>query len=183
MTEMRKFETGATRNVDDSKFDYEGFLSPIALRAFAEYMHKNRVQADGNLRASDNWQKGIPLDSYMKSMYRHFFSVWENHRGIMSDEDMVTSLSALMFNVQGYLHEYIKGKKINMQDVYIDRIDKSNMPIESKLIMHDIITTPLEHDSVMDGIDKLIDDGNTVVGDWDGEPITRPKTIGERYGI
>lgn len=105
---MRKFESGATRNSDESKLDFEGFLSPTALEHFAEYMNKNRVQADGNIRDSDNWQKGIPLDSYMKSMFRHFFDVWKAHRGLETPEDMITNLSALMFNVQGYLHEYDK---------------------------------------------------------------------------
>ena len=60
---MRNFDTGATRDVDTNKLDFEGFLSPVVLERYAEYMHKNRVQADGNLRDSDNWQKGIPKKS------------------------------------------------------------------------------------------------------------------------
>ncbi len=105
---MRHFDTGATRDSDDTKLDFEGFLSPIALKAFAEYMHKNRFQADGVIRDSDNWQKGIPLDAYMKSMWRHFFAVWEGHRtGIKNTED----LCALLFNVQGMLHELIKERE------------------------------------------------------------------------
>lgn len=110
---MRTFKSGATRNNDKSKLDFEGFLSPTALEHFAEYMNKNRIQADGNIRDSDNWQKGIPLDSYMKSMWRHFFDVWKSHRGLETPEDMITNLSALMFNVQGYLHEYDKKQKNN----------------------------------------------------------------------
>lgn len=107
-TPIRTFETGATRNVDSSKLDYEGFLSPLALRRFAEYMHKNRVQANGTIRDSDNWQKGIPLASYMKSMWRHFMDVWMGHRGFqeMSEEE----LCALWFNVQGMLHERVKAR-------------------------------------------------------------------------
>ena len=102
---MRKFETGATRDSDENKLDYEGFLSPLAIKAFGEYMHKNRFQADGVIRDSDNWQKGIPVDAYMKSMWRHFFAVWESHRqGKPNKED----LCALYFNVQGMLHELIK---------------------------------------------------------------------------
>lgn len=105
VAEMRTFDTGATRNVDEDKLDFEGFLSPLALKAYAEYMHKNRRQADGKLRDSDNWQKGIPKDAYMKSMWRHFFAVWEGHRfGQPSQED----LCALFFNVQGLLHEHLK---------------------------------------------------------------------------
>ena len=144
MTEMRKFETGATRNVDFNKFDYEGFLSPIALKAFAEYMHKNRVQADGTVRDSDNWQKGIPMDSYMKSMWRHSFSVWENHRGVDTEEDMVTSLSSLMFNVQGYLHEYIKNKRLTKEEVYMNRVaSHPHLTIDQKLMMDDLLSTKI----------------------------------------
>lgn len=99
---MRKFDTGATRDSDSEKLDFEGFLSPIVLERYAQYMHKHRKQADGSLRDSDNWQKGIPKDVYMKSMWRHFFAVWKSHRsGSVSKDD----LCALLFNVMGYLHE------------------------------------------------------------------------------
>lgn len=108
---MRTFESGATRDSDENKLDYEGFLSPQALEAFAMYMHRNRVQADGGLRDSDNWQKGMPRDAYMKSMWRHFMEVWKGHRqgGAAEVPAMLDALCALMFNVQGYLHEYCKG--------------------------------------------------------------------------
>ena len=106
---MRKFESGATRDADEDKWDYEGFLSPPVLARYAEYMHNNRVQADGNVRASDNWQKGIPQDAYMKSAWRHFMEWWWCHRievhGPMAEE----ALCALLFNVMGYLHEELKG--------------------------------------------------------------------------
>jgi hypothetical protein len=106
---IRTFSTGASRDQDVSKLDYEGFLSPLALHAFAAYMHKNRQMADGSLRDSDNWQKGIPTDAYMKSMWRHFFDVWSHHRGAdLSDEDMRSALCGLLFNVMGYLHEHEK---------------------------------------------------------------------------
>lgn len=105
---MRQFETGATRDVDDTKYDFEGFVSPAVLERFGEYMHKHRFQADGKVRASDNWQKGMPIDSYMKSGWRHFFDWWKEHRGIKSREGLEDALCALMFNVQGYLHETLK---------------------------------------------------------------------------
>lgn len=107
--EIRTFETGATRDSDTGKFDYEGFLSPVAIKTFANYMHNHRMQADGTLRDSDNWQKGIPVDQYMKSMFRHFIDVWSLHRRhVVSGADMEESLCALMFNVQGMLHELQK---------------------------------------------------------------------------
>ena len=111
---MREFETGATRDQDEDKLDFEGFLSPLVLERYAEYMHKNRKQADGKLRASDNWQKGIPLSAYMKSKWRHFMESWKIHRapnGIIEVEEMAESLCAELFNTAGYLHEILQGKE------------------------------------------------------------------------
>jgi len=107
-TGYREFQTGATRDQEDGKFDYEGFLSPAVLYRFAEYMHKHRLQKDGSLRDSDNWQKGIPLDVYMKSGFRHFFDWWHCHRSNVGPGATEEALCALMFNVMGYLYEYLK---------------------------------------------------------------------------
>lgn len=105
---MRTFETGATRDTDEGKLDYEGFLSPFVLERFAEYMAKHQVQADGQLRTSDNWQKGIPLDAYMKSGFRHFMDFWFAHRGGYVDME---ACCALLFNLQGYMHTVlVKGR-------------------------------------------------------------------------
>lgn len=105
---VRKFETGATRDLDDNKLDYEGFLSPLVLERYARYMHKNRQTAAG-LRTSDNWQKGIPKDAYMKSGWRHFFDWWKEHRGHrLSTEYLEEAICGLLFNAMGYLHEILK---------------------------------------------------------------------------
>lgn len=109
----REFESGATRNSDEGKIDYEAFLSPTVIKAYGEYMHKNRKTEDGSLRDGDNWQKGIPVKEYMKSMWRHFFDVWSNHRGIKTEEDEITNLCAVMFNAMGMLHEKLKLKNDN----------------------------------------------------------------------
>lgn len=111
---MREFETGATRDGDTNKYDYEGFLSPLVIERFGAYMHKHRQQADGKLRDSDNWQKGIPLDAYMKSGWRHFIDWWKNHRSADSAKDadaVEEALCALIFNAQGYLHEVLKARR------------------------------------------------------------------------
>jgi hypothetical protein len=115
---MRKFETGATRNDDQTKNDYEGFIDPEFLVAFGDYMTIHRIQADGTLRDSDNWQKGIPLFVYMKSLLRHVFDLWRIHRGhkVYSPEDghELTAgemCCAIFFNTQGYWHELQKGVK------------------------------------------------------------------------
>lgn len=110
MGTIRSFPSGATRDQDADKLDFEGFLSPLVLQMFAEYMHKHRVQSDGTLRASDNWQKGIPLEAYAKSLHRHFHSFWLHHRGHpqLANEDAVSALMGMLFNVQGYAHELLK---------------------------------------------------------------------------
>jgi len=105
---MREFETGATRNNDEENLDYEGFIHPSTLKLFAEYMHKHRKQADGKIRPSDNWQKGITLESYMKSGTRHFMDWWQEHRGMDSREGMNDALCGILFNVFGYLYEINK---------------------------------------------------------------------------
>lgn len=108
---MRQFETGATRDTDENKLDYEGFLSPLVLQRYAEYMSKHRKQADGQLRAADNWQKGIPKEAYIKSGFRHFMDWWKEHRGISTQDGLEEALCALIFNATGYLFEIIKNKK------------------------------------------------------------------------
>jgi hypothetical protein len=110
---IRTFDTGATRSSEDGKIDPEGFLSPLVLVRYSEYMQKHRTQPDGSVRASDNWQKGIPLSAYMKSMWRHFLDVWLMHRGhgpvhSEPDYDMQEALCALIFNASGYLDTILK---------------------------------------------------------------------------
>lgn len=108
---VRSFETGATKSADSGKHDFEGYFSPLAMERFAEYMTKHRIQPDGSVRDSDNWQKGIPLSAYMKSGFRHFFDWWKGHRGYEASESVEEALCAVMFNAMGYLHEHLKKTK------------------------------------------------------------------------
>ena len=117
---MRSFDTGATRDTNDNKLDFEGFLSPEVLFQFARFMNMNRLQSDGQLRASDNWQKGIPMDVYMKSGERHFMEWWRMSRlQLQLDKrdcnmsrstqiEYVGAICGLMFNTMGYLLEWLK---------------------------------------------------------------------------
>ena len=113
----RTFESGATRDTEDDKMDYEGFLSPLVLERFAAYMHKNRVQKDGTTRESDNWQRGIPQSTYIKSGWRHFMEWWRLYRGPdpqhgdLYGDRMEEALCGLLFNVMGFLHEFLKGQR------------------------------------------------------------------------
>lgn len=111
---MRKFDSGATRNDDSEKPDYEGFLSPLSLIRFGEYMHLHRKQKDGTIRDSDNWQKGIPRKQLLKSLIRHVLDLWALSRGgkpknpdtgeVWDAEDL---LCAILFNCQALLNEYL----------------------------------------------------------------------------
>lgn len=116
--ETRYFETGATRDAEGTKPDYEGFFCPLTFAAYGEYMTKHRKQTDGKLRDSDNWQKGIPLPAYMKSLFRHFVQLWTLHRGYPVYDDKtglpltVTDVCcAILFNTFGYLHETLKAER------------------------------------------------------------------------
>jgi len=106
--QIRTFSTGATRDSEEGKNDYEGFISPLVVERFGDYMTKHRFQTDGKLRDSDNWQKKMPLDCYIKSGWRHFLDWWKEHRCLGSRDGLEDALCGLLFNIQGYLHEYLK---------------------------------------------------------------------------
>lgn len=115
---MRQFKSGATRDSDENKNDYDGFLDPTVIECFGNYMTKHRKQADGKLRDSNNWKKGIPISAYMKSMWRHFLDVWFIVLGYKrwdkqrnEEITLVDALCALFFNVQGMLYEVLKNER------------------------------------------------------------------------
>jgi hypothetical protein len=111
---MRNFDTGATRDTDDGKLDYEAFLSPLVIERYARYMHQHRVQADGKLRDGDNWQKGFGDNHQsvcMKSLWRHFMDLWCHHRvkrDLAIEKDFENVCCAILFNVSAILHQYLK---------------------------------------------------------------------------
>lgn len=104
---IRTFDSGATRDTDEGKLDFEGFLSPAVIERYAQYLHKHRKQSNGQLRDSDNWQQGMPKAQYMKSMWRHFVDAWKAHRGLPIEEGLQDALCAIIFNAMGYLHELL----------------------------------------------------------------------------
>ena len=108
--EVRVFETGATRDTEEGKLDYVGFLSPWALQRFAEYMDFHAQMADGSRRSSDNWKRGFPQDVLVKSLLRHVMAVWMDHEyGLGIDQDEFESdLCGVIFNAQALLHQLVK---------------------------------------------------------------------------
>lgn len=118
MKSKREFETGANRNSSEGKLDYEGFISPLVERIYAEYMHKHRLLEDGTLRSSDNWQKGIPYEELMKSAHRHWQDVRLIFDGYMVTEDgeevdMIDALCGLKFNIEAMILSITKEEAIS----------------------------------------------------------------------
>ena len=113
--QIRTFETGATRDTENGKTDYEGYISPWAWERYGRYMNEHREMGDGSLRASDNWQRGFPREVLMKSLFRHFMAVWMDHRMLGIDpeiwdepgwqEAMENDLCGVLFNTQALLHQ------------------------------------------------------------------------------
>lgn len=124
---VRTFSTGATRDTEEGKLDYEGFLSPEVLERYAQYMHEHRLQKDGSLRESDNWQAGMPLAVYMKSLLRHTFELWRCHRRWLLVRSLAPEVRlkpspnadgpkaemdaacAILFNTMGYMLQRLRG--------------------------------------------------------------------------
>lgn len=105
----RKFESGTTRDTDQGKLDFEGFLAPRVVEAYARYMNFNRTMRDGSVRASDNWQLGMPKDVALKSLWRHFFDLWSWFRGDLKPaREPVLACCAILFNTQAILNEILK---------------------------------------------------------------------------
>lgn len=107
-TKVRKvttFATGAVRDVSSSKEDYVETISYLAIKRYAEYM-----TAKQSTYGRGNWRKGIPVESYEKSLMRHlqkYFANKYDNAGLEPNED---HLAAAMFNLQGLLHEEEKNK-------------------------------------------------------------------------
>ena len=121
---MREFATGATRDDATTKPDYRGFFSPAVLKRFGEYMLGHQIQADGKLRASDNWKKGIPQQEYLSSLLRHVVDLWAQlealERGAqnpLSEYHIQELLCATLFNAQGLIHERLLGRNVGVQGV------------------------------------------------------------------
>jgi hypothetical protein len=124
-SEIRTNTTGATRDSAEGKNCYEGFLSPLVLESFGDYMTEHRRQSDGSLRAPDNWQKGMPLAWYRDSLIRHVFTAWSLWRGwpvreekiggVMRQPTLIETLNGILFNTMGMMHELLKARMVEGQ--------------------------------------------------------------------
>ncbi len=98
--EITRFDTGAIRDSQNGKEDYTETISWKALKRYAEYMTEKKKKY-----GAGNFKKGIPIESYEKSLMRHiakyFINKYENG-DLEKDQDHV---SACIFNLLGIMHE------------------------------------------------------------------------------
>jgi hypothetical protein len=113
---MNSFDTGATRDTSEGKLDSEGFTHPKVMEQFYKFMSMHRLQSDGQLRDSDNWMKGIPIENYMKSLTRHREDVWQEYRGFKTDNGLIAGLCGVIFNAMGYMLEELKKQDFVLRD-------------------------------------------------------------------
>ena len=110
---IRTFASGATRSPLGDKPQYEGYLNPLVIKRYGEYMRKHQTASDGSQRAADNWQSGLPLDGCIDSAWRHFMDWWLHHREYSEQaaEPLEEALCAIMFNVMSYMKTVLEQKQ------------------------------------------------------------------------
>ena len=94
------FDTGAQRDTQDGKPNFYECLSPFAIWRYGLYMAKASAKY-----GEWNWSKGIPVESYMKSLERHLVKLKMDLLYGHEEEPGVDHAAAILFNIQGLLHE------------------------------------------------------------------------------
>jgi len=113
---LRSFDGGAIRDTNIGKLEYYGFLSPLVLKRYSEYMNKHRTLPDGSLRGSDNWKNLFGKDHNkicFDSLLRHLMDVWLIMDGYSDEarEPLEEALCAMSFNINALLLKILKDKK------------------------------------------------------------------------
>lgn len=146
---MREFKTGATRDEDNDKPDYAGYLSALVIKRFGQYMLKHQRQKDGTKRGSNNWKKGIPKDAYVSSLARHHEDVQLYFEGFDKEmtEALEDSLCAIIFNAQGLLYEILKEEKSkdNLDYDWMSNLYLPKIPSKFLVLFNDIEEDPLRN--------------------------------------
>lgn len=112
----RTFETGAYRDTEEGKNDYAGFLSPLVIRAFGDYMRKHQLQSNGEMRRSDNWKSMFGEhhnNVCLSSAWRHFLDLWMENEGFRSRDGLDEAIGGLLFNVMSYWYKILVERENN----------------------------------------------------------------------
>lgn len=104
----RQFKTGAVRDVETDKEDYVETISWTAMKQYAQYMTGKKKKY-----GAGNFKKGIPVESYERSLVRHLQKYLENKYEDGQIEKEEDHLSAMVFNIFGIMHENRRDKKTN----------------------------------------------------------------------
>lgn len=102
---VRKFDTGAIRDNDDTKEDYIETFSWTAQKRFAQYMTGKKARY-----GAGNFKKGIPIESYEQSLVRHLQKYLANKYEGGTEEKEDDHLAAMRFNIDGIMHEEGRSK-------------------------------------------------------------------------
>lgn len=102
---VTKFNSGAIRDTQEGKNDFVETITYTGLDKFATYMTgKKKKYGEGNFK------KGIDIESYEKSLIRHWVKYMKNKYEGGQDEPDEDHISAIIFNAFGILHEQERNK-------------------------------------------------------------------------
>lgn len=97
------FSTGAHREIAPGKGRYD-LISPFAMRQLAKLLEKGakkytKYNADGTVkeRGERNWEKGLPLSTFVDSASRHLGQLLEG-------DDTEDHAAAAFWNMMAYMH-------------------------------------------------------------------------------
>lgn len=106
MAKLTKFKSGAIRDTEEGKVDFVETISFTAHERFARYMTSKKKKY-----GTGNFKKGIPIESYEKSLLRHVDKYFRNKYEAGNDEPNEDHLAAARFNIDGIMHEEWRKRK------------------------------------------------------------------------
>lgn len=120
------FSTGAIRDTQEGKTDFTETISWTALNRYAKYMTSKAVKY-----GPGNFKKGIPSESYRKSLLRHIDKYMRNTFENGNDEPNEDHLAAIVFNAFGIMHNE-EQDKLKTTTITQDNVDEFIKSLKKK---------------------------------------------------